>query len=359
MNRYTDAIRIFIEVLSRVPDDLEARFYLSESYARRGQYQDAAKILEDLLRDRENQEALSNRALFRERLASAWLGLENYEKAIGLYEEMAEANPDDRFKLLEAYRISEQYNKGIALGREFLAKTPDDIYINIVYARTLAESGKKKDGADVLSRLLQSNPNTIDLYVYLSEIYRQDKRYSDAEKVLLRGEELNKDPGAVERLRFQRAAIYEQQKSFDRAEQLFKEIIDKRPDHASALNYLGYMFADRGVRLDEALHYVGRALEIDPENGAYLDSMGWAYFKLDDMENAEKYLLEAVSVVPGDPTIQDHLGDLYFKLGQLEKARGYWIESLRIGKDPDELQRVRRKLNQVEQTLRGKNPSRK
>jgi len=357
INRYSDAIRLFNEVLSRVPDDVEARFYLGESYAARGRYEDAVKMYEDLLRDRENPEAVNNRTLFRERLAGAWLGLNNYEKAIDLYEEIAEANPEGRYKwlLLEAYRAGEQYGKGLARGKEFLANNPDEINIGIIYARTLADAGKKKEGADVLSGLLQTHPNNIQLYTNLSEIYRQDKRYSDAEKILLRGEEQNKNnPEAIEQLRFQRAAVYEQQKSFDRAEQLFREILEKRPDNAPVLNYLGYMLADRGVRLDEALEYIGKALKSDPENGAYLDSMGWAYFKLDDMENAEKYLLEAISVSPNDPTIHDHMGDLYFKLGQLDLARDYWTKSVRISKDPEEAQRVRRKLNQVEGTLRKK-----
>jgi len=360
MNRFSDAIKVFNEVLSRVSDDVEARFYLAESYLRRGRYEDAVKLYEDLLRDKENQEAFDNRAIFRERLAGAWLGLENYEKAISLYEEIVKANPGDAFKLLEAYRLSEQYDKGLALSKELLAKNPDDVFISIIYARILADSGKKKEGSDFLTKLLQSHPDNVQIYINLSEIDRQDKRYSDAEKVLLRGEEHNKkDPEAVEQLKFHRAAVYEQQKSFDRAEQLFREILEKRPDYASALNYMGYMLADRGVRLDEAINYIGKALEIDPENGAYLDSLGWAYFRLGDMENAEKYLLESVSVVSNDPAILDHLGDLYLKLGQLEKARDYWTDAVRISKDPEELQKVRRKLNQVEETPRGKKPSRK
>jgi len=361
LNRYSDAIRLFNEVLSRVPDDMEARFYLGDAYSNIGRYEDAAKIFEDLLRDRENPEAQNNRVLFMERLAGVQLSLKNFEKAIDLYEEIAEINPEARYEwvLLEAFRVGEQYDRGIARGKELLAKNPDDINVNIIYARMLADAGKKRDGAEFLSRLLQSHPNEIQVYINLAEIYRQDKRYSDAEKILLRGEEQNNNPEDVERLKFQRAAIYEQQKSYDRAEQLFKELLEKRPDNAMVLNYLGYMLADRGVRLDEAIRYVREALEIDPENGAYLDSLGWAYFRLDDMENAEKYLLEAVGIVPGDPTIHDHLGDLYFRLGQLEKARDYWAEAVRISKDPEEIQRVRRKLNQVEDTLRRKKPPRR
>ena len=358
MNRYSDAIRLFNEVLSRVPDDMEARFYLAEAYARTGRNDDAVKIYEDLLRDKENPEAAGNRALFIDRLAGVLLDVENYERAIELYEELAGINPQERYKLLEAYRISEQYEKGLSLCKEMLTENPDDIVIGIIYARMLADSGKKKEGAEFLSGLLGSNPTDIRIYIYLSDIYRQDKRYAEAEKILLRGEEQTKEPEVVEQLKFNRAAVYEQQKSYDRAERLFREILENSPDNAQVLNYLGYMFADRGVRLDEAIKYIGKALEIDPENGAYLDSLGWAYFKLDDMENAEKYLLEAVRIVQKDSTIHDHLGDLYFKLGQLEKARDYWTEAERVGKDPEEIQKVRRKLNQVEQTLRKNKPRR-
>ncbi|MDR0310156.1 MAG: tetratricopeptide repeat protein [Acidobacteriota bacterium] len=359
MNRYSDAIRIFNEVLLRAPDDVDARFYLGESYSRRGRYEDAIKLYEDLLRDRDPR-AIENRSVFRERLAGALLELEDYERAIDLYEENAEVNPEDRYRLtlLEAYRVSEQYDKGLARCKEFMAAKPDDIDFNAIYARILADADKKKEAIGILSEMLQSNPEVISLYVNLSEIYRQDKRYSDAERILLRAEERNKDPELGERLRFQRAAIYEQQKSFDRAEQLFKEILEKQPDNIMALNYLGYMLADRNVRLDEAIGYIRKALEIDPENGAYLDSLGWAYFRLDDMENAEKYLLEAAGIVPKDPTIQDHLGDLYFNTGQFEKAREYWEKTISISKDQEEIKRVRGKLKQIENTLRGK-PSRR
>ena len=363
IKRYSDAIRIFNEVLARVPDDVDARFYLAESYAGIGRYEDAAKIYEGLLRDKENPGALKNRAVFMEHLAGVLLDLENYERAISLYEEVAKITPtppNARFNLLNAYRISEQYDKGIARSKEFLEQNPDNIYISMIYARILADSGRKKECVDYLAKLLQAHPDSLPIYIVLSEIYRSDKRYSDAEKVLLSGEERIKSPEtAVEQLKFHRATTYEQQKSFDRAERLFREILDARPDNATVLNYLGYMLADRGVRIDEAISYIGKALEIEPENGAYLDSLGWAYFKLNDMEKAEKYLLEAASIVPKDPTIHDHLGDLYFKTGQLEKAREYWTESIRISKDPEEIQKVRRKLNQIDESPRRKNSSRK
>jgi Flp pilus assembly protein TadD len=111
------------------------------------------------------------------------------------------------------------------------------------------------------------------------------------------------------------------------------------------------MLADRGVRLDEAVRYVKEALVIDPKNGAYLDSLGWAYFKLNDLKNAEMYLLEADRIVKNDPTIVEHLGDLYFKIGDLQKAESYWKRSVGIGTDQDDIQKVRKKLEELQGKL--------
>ena len=95
-----------------------------------------------------------------------------------------------------------------------------------------------------------------------------------------------------------------------------------------ALNYLGYMLADRGTRLDEALGYIRRAVALDPQNGAYLDSLGWVYYKMGNYELAEENLRRASERMGDDPTIHDHLGELYLKTGRLKLAATHWERSL-------------------------------
>jgi len=95
-----------------------------------------------------------------------------------------------------------------------------------------------------------------------------------------------------------------------------------------ALNYLGYMLADRGTRLDEALGYIRRAVALEPQNGAYLDSLGWAYYKMGNYELAEENLRRASERTADDPTIHEHLADLYQKTGRLKLAATYWERSL-------------------------------
>ena len=113
---------------------------------------------------------------------------------------------------------------------------------------------------------------------------------------------------------FYLGALYERAGNKKKAEDFFREAIRLNPDISEPYNYLGYMFAEEGRNLDEALKLVEKALEIAPDNGAYIDSLGWAYFKLKEYEQAEFYLKKAVQKLPDDPVINDHLGDLYFQI---------------------------------------------
>src|SRR5665811_2509044 len=92
---------------------------------------------------------------------------------------------------------------------------------------------------------------------------------------------------------FVAGSIYERQKKYDKAEELFKKVVASDPNNAAALNYLGYMLADRNLRLEEALNYIRRAVQVDPQNGAYLDSLGWAYFRLGNYSHCLLYTSDA------------------------------------------------------------------
>ena len=140
-------------------------------------------------------------------------------------------------------------------------------------------------------------------------------------------------------------------KKYDAAEEVFRKILATDPTNAMVLNYLGYMLADRGVRVEEALGYIKKAVDQEPQNGAYLDSLGWAYFKLNNMELAEENLRKASEHIPNDPTVHQHLGDVYQKTGRLriaaaqwERAIDEWNRSVPADVDNDELARVQKEL---------------
>ncbi len=352
---YPRAIEILKELTSDNPDNLEAHFYLGTAYEQSGNPAEAAKIFAGLLDQTKaaGEEFKANRTVFQQHLAAAYQDLGENEKAIVIYESLlkndSQPNPRLIFLLVNAYRINRQFDKALALGKQQYESNPTEVNLALVYARTLADAGKTKEGAEILQKMLQADPSNIDIYVNLSQIYLQGKKYSDAEKILRRAEDRKLDS---ERVKFQLATIYERQKDFDRAESLFKEVLKENPKNAVVLNYIGYMLADRGIRLEEAVKYVEEALALDPNNGAYLDSLGWAFYKLNDLEKAETYLLKAAEIVRNDPVIHDHLGDLYFKTGNLQKALDSWNKSVSVGTEQEDTQKVRDKLEKLQETLR-------
>jgi tetratricopeptide (TPR) repeat protein len=148
-----------------------------------------------------------------------------------------------------------------------------------------------------------------------------------------------------------RGAMYERMKKYDEAEAQFRKVIDANPRNAGALNYLGYMLADRAVRLDEAHELIKKALDLDPQNGAYLDSMGWICYRQGKFADAEDLLVRALDRLGQDATVHDHLGDVYIKLGKTKEAIAQWQASVKefesgpsADNDPDELSKVTKKL---------------
>jgi tetratricopeptide (TPR) repeat protein len=123
--------------------------------------------------------------------------------------------------------------------------------------------------------------------------------------------------------------MYERMKNFPAAETEFQKVLALNPDNDAALNYFGYMLADRNVRLDEARDMIVKALQREPNSGAYLDSLGWVYFRLNKLPEAEDKLREALQYMSRDPTVHDHLAEVYFREGKIREAIAQWQSSLR------------------------------
>ena len=136
----------------------------------------------------------------------------------------------------------------------------------------------------------------------------------------------------------------EQTGQYEQAAEAFRYVLQIKPDDPVVLNYLGYMFADQNMNLNEALRFISRAVELQPDNGAYLDSMGWVLFRMGRYDESQRFLLNALRLEGPDPVILDHIGELYQALGRTEQAQGYWRQALTA--DPDNEQ-IRRKLEQI------------
>ena len=176
--------------------------------------------------------------------------------------------------------------------------------------------------------MIKGGPEDREVYLRLAIIYTRGKRWNEAMDALAKAEQLSTKADDKAYVYFLRGDVYQREKLFDQAETEFKKVLAATsptdPQSAATLNYLGYMNADRGVKLEESLNYIKQALTFEPNNGAYLDSLGWTYFKLGKYDLAEENLNKAAVHMGSDPTVQEHLGDLYQKTGRLKLAAAHW-----------------------------------
>jgi tetratricopeptide (TPR) repeat protein len=153
-------------------------------------------------------------------------------------------------------------------------------------------------------------------------------------------------------VRFELAAAYERARRHADAERLFREVVLTNPAHALARNYLGYMLADRGDRLEEAVSLITRALEIEPDNPSFHDSLGWAYFKLQRYDLAESHLAKAAAGSEDSSLVQDHYGDALFALKRVDGAIAAWQKALAGDRDDVDLTGIEKKIARARQSGR-------
>ena len=257
--------------------------------------------------------------------------IETFRKMLALGDENAERGYQ---QIIDTYREAKQWQQATDTAKEAVQKLPNNRSLKMVYAAQLADMGQADAGLQQVKSLLKGTPEDRDVYITLSQMYSRLKRWPEAEEALDKAEQLSTKDEDKQYIYFLRGSTYERQKKYEPAEEAFRKVLAGDPQNATALNYLGYMLADRGVKLDEALGMIKKAVDLDPSNGAYLDSLGWAYFKLGKYESAEDSLIKASQRIGTDPTVQDHLGDLYQKTGRLKLAAAHWERATPSGTRP-------------------------
>ncbi|MBI2678992.1 MAG: tetratricopeptide repeat protein [Candidatus Koribacter versatilis] len=351
-----------------VQDSLDVPYNMAMVYEAQGRYDEAATTLQKLLDKTAKPEGTyssgerNNRAVFLERLGSIYREQNKPQLAVDTFRKMLDLGDDNVSRgyqqLIETYRDAKQWEQATAAAREAVQKLPNDRGLRLVLDGQLADSGQADQAiADVKSQL-KGTPEDREVYTALSTIYKRLRRWKESEDALDQAEKLSRTREEKDFALYMRGALYEQQKKYDAAEEVFKRILANDPQNGMILNYLGYMLADRGVRLEEALGYLKRALELDPQNGAYLDSIGWVYFKLGNYEMAEANLRRAADKIVNDGTVLDHLGDLYQKTGRLKLAAAHWERALQAWNktvasevDPADVARVQKKLDSAKTRL--------
>jgi len=246
--------------------------------------------------------------------------------------------------LVQAYLLARQYDRAAELARTARLRQPNEPRYAELEARAMSQAGRKDRAVVIMRDAVSANPSDIGAQLTLAQMLDDAGRATDADRVL--DDAAKKFPSDV-RVPFERGALLERRKDYPAAESAFREALTRDPLHAPSLNYLGYMLAERGDRLEEAVQLVERALTIDPGNGSYLDSLGWAYLQQKRFDKAEPLLRQAADQLPGNSVVQDHFGDLLWALGRRQEATAAWRRALEGDRDQVDVKNIEKKLDRA------------
>jgi tetratricopeptide (TPR) repeat protein len=198
-----------------------------------------------------------------------------------------------------------------------------------------------------LDQVIADHPNDTEALMALGNIERERKDFTTC------GDTYSKAIATVAKpeksnwvVFYFRGICYERSSQWPKAEADMKKALELYPDQPLVLNYLGYSWVDKGVHLEEGMDMIRRAVEQRPDDGYIVDSLGWAYFRTGNYDEAVKNLERAVQLKPDDPTINDHLGDAYWRVGRTLEAHFQWSQAVDFKPDPDELATLQKKLKE-------------
>jgi len=327
LHRLADATQIAESLAAEFPDNTFVRLLLAEVLARRGETAEAREAYVAALRGSagDDPDERERRDEIRLRIVAIDLATEQQDDAKQMVAKLERPDAPDA--------ISVRARVALVAGDAKDAKRLAKALTAVEPVAGLLLEGECEITPDKLGRA----PEKFDAAVQkggppvrgdVAAIYRRHGRDDEAEKQL-RAWIAAAPEDADARLAL--GALLERTGRFPAGEMELRQAIRLDPKSGEAFNYLGYSLADRGERLEEALDLVRKALSVDPWNGAYLDSLGWVYFKMDRLEDARDPLDRAVREFPRDPTVLEHLGDYYDKVGDQARAKGYWKRALAEG----------------------------
>jgi tetratricopeptide (TPR) repeat protein len=319
------------------PNNLEVTYTEASIYEEEGRFDDAVRVLSEAVTavKTESEFTPSRRrtlAILYQQLGQLYRENSNYTAAVNTFEEMIRLGPEEdrraRVMIMDTYRDARDMPKALESARKAADAYPKERSILIAQALLYGENAQADQAVSRLRAMLDGSPSDFEIQLDIAQVYEESKRWADAEQSIHEAEKIQANTSGTELTGFLLGAIFERQKKFDQAEEQFHKVLETNPKSASTLNYYGYMLADRGVRLDEAVDLIKRALLEEPGNAAYQDSLGWAYFKQDKLPEAEGLLRQAAMRESHDPTILSHLGDLYAKMGKDDLAEAQWQKSI-------------------------------
>lgn len=339
-----------LDVLNRAaalkPPNPNLRQELADAFAQLGDAKSAAKIYLQLLDEFRDIDLM--RDALREKLANLYLQSRDRKKAVEQLEAVVRDSPTrypEAWYYLGAFaHDARDYAKATEYFNRALIVKPDFERVYYELAGMQININQADEALVTLKKARKKFSNTFNIEFLSGLAYAHLKNYSEALKHFSAAEMIGntEEPERLTHLfYFQIGAACERNHDYTQAEKYFQKCLELEPAFSDAMNYLGFMWADRGENLEQARELIEKAVRLEPKNPAYMDSLGWVLFKLNRNEEALNYLLKAVELSDKpDPEVYDHVGDVYLALKQEEKARQAWQKSLSL--EPNEV--VRKKL---------------
>jgi tetratricopeptide (TPR) repeat protein len=325
---------------------------LAEALEERQRYSEVIDALAPALPAfRSSQNAAGSLIMLLPHLGFAYERMGQPDRAVAAFEEARKIAPSDPVitsYLIQAQISAKRYPEALELARVARGQHADDLRLARLEAQALHASGKTDAGIAVLEEFVKTRGEDPRAHVALAQVYVEASRGAQAVKVLQTAQTRFPDETL---LTFELGAILDKQKRHAEAEAAFRQVIAQDPENAPALNYLGYLLAERGEKLDESVDLVKRALAIEPENGSYLDSLGWAYYKAGNYPQALDSLRRAAEQLTRNSVVQDHYGDVLSRLDRLDDAIAAWMRALDGDGEDVDREAIDRKIRSARQKL--------
>lgn len=342
-----DAIALYEQLLRANPTNPELVERMVTLYRDLGNMDEALSLIDDIL----VRSKVRHPGIVFQKALILWELNRNQEAAAEI-DEVLKQNPESDRNLYMAGFAQERL-KNIDQAFVYYQRISDDspLYLQSSYRRALIMREKKDiDGAiKVMNELTSRADADVGTWQILIEILAEAKRFEEAQLAATQGSKAFPDKT---QLIFLRGVYEERNGKVGEAELSMQAVLKLDPNHASALNFFGYMLAEQGRELDKAQAYVQKALQLKPGDGSYLDSLGWIMYQRKDYKQALETLNKALQASPDEGVIMEHIGDTHLAMGDKMSAAQYYDRSLKTKLDDRDKMRIERKFKELASILK-------
>jgi tetratricopeptide (TPR) repeat protein len=259
---------------------------------------------------------------------------------------LAPNHPMALLSLADLYESVKKPQMAIKVYERMPASSPLKRNAEVLLATDLDAADRSDEAIKILKGVAADDPKDVEAIMALGNIERGRKKFADCTVTYTQG--LNGLPEGTEKANwvyfYYRGICEERSKQWSKAEVDMRKALELQPEQPHVLNYLGYSWIDQGINLDEGMKMIKRAVEQRPDDGYIVDSLGWAYYRIGNYEDAVKNLEHAVELRAEDPTINDHLGDAYWRVGRTLEAKFQWAHARDLKPEPEDLPKIEAKI---------------